>query len=449
MWPEGEGRAAAPTMQPSSRRRSLVIAAAVSAVGVAIPQAYVFLARGLTINESYAAFLGLQVSVIGLFVLAARLEGRPLRDLGFAVRGSPPTVLVLASVLAMAYLALRIDPGFVFGFGKTPLEDPWVFGFLLFSAPLVALAELGLFFGYLLRTLTRTLPLRAAMLLSAAAFALYSTNFPSLFLLGRVAAVEYLFTATMVAFVLGITLALYTYKSQWSLVGPYAFLTAILALGWLLPVGASYPSWDVDFVSSLAACAVVLIIVGIGLREPRLQALHYLGERMGPRRFRFRQRVRGDEATRTILMGSALAGVIAISFVYGLPTVLGTPQPVLAIATGSMVPTLERGTLVVIEHVSAPQITVGTIIAFHVACLPAPTVHRVIRIVHPGPNWVFQTKGDANPSQDPCTVPYSAVLGAVVLIVPYVGLMILDPLFAAAVVVLVVVIPLAWREVRS
>lgn len=449
MWSPAEEGTASSTAESGSRRRALAIAAAVSVVGVAIPQVYVFLVRGLTIDESYAAFLCLQGSVIGLFVLATRLEGRPLRDFGFAVRGSFPTVLVFSGILAMAYLALRIDPGFFFGFGKTPFQDPWVFGFLLFGATLAALAEVGLFFGYLLRTLSRTVALRSAILLSAGAFALYSTSFPSLFLLGFTEAVEYVFMTTMVSFVLGITLALYAYKSQWSLVGPYAFLAATLALGWLLPVGAAYPNWEVDFVSSLAACAVVLIIVGIGLREPRLQALHYLGERIGPRRFRFRERDRAREGARSLLVSGAVVGVLAISITYGLPTVLGTPQPFLAIATGSMVPTLERGTLVVIEHVSAAEITVGTIIAFRVACLPAPTVHRVIKIVHPGPDWVFQTKGDANPSQDPCTVPYSSVIGAVVLIVPYVGFMILDPLFAAAIVVLVVVIPIAWREVRS
>jgi signal peptidase I len=267
-------------------------------------------------------------------------------------------------------------------------------------------------------------------------------------LLGPTIGVQYVFSTSAADFLLGIVLALYYYKSQWSLLGPITFLSGVLAVVSLLPLGAAFPSWEVDFASVLIAEAVLLIVVGLGLREPRLQALRYLRERIGPRRFRFRNRARELQGSRGLLVSCAVVGVVAISVGYGLPSVLGTPQPLLAIATGSMAPTLERGTLVVIEHVAPSVITVGSIIAFSVGCLPSPTVHRVIKIVSSGPNWIYQTKGDANAVQDPCTVPYSDVHGAVILTVPYVGYLILDPLFTGAVVVLVLIIPIVWRGER-
>jgi signal peptidase I len=431
-----------------TRRRSLAIAAGVSAAAVATTQGYAIGVRALTVDESYVGFLALQGVLLGLLLLAARLEGRPLRDFGFTLRGPPSSPLAFASVLVMAYVALSVDPGFIFGFGKVPAQSVWGFGYFLLSAPLVAVAEAGLFFGYLFRTLSRAIPLRTAILASAGVFSLYATNFTILPLLAPTSVVEFLFSTLLVDFVLGIVLALYFYKSQWSLLGPIVLLSGVLATGSLLPLGVSYPTWEVDFVAALIAEVVLLIVVGVALKEPRLQALRYLGERVGPRRYRFRDRARSRREARGLLVGVAAVGVAVISVGYGLPSILGTSQPVLAIATDSMVPTLGRGTLVVVEHVAPSAITVGTIIAFSVACLPSPTVHRVIRIVSSAPNWVFLTKGDANPTADPCTVPYSDVHGAVVLHVPYVGFLILDPLFAGAVIILLVVIPVLWREER-
>jgi signal peptidase I len=438
----------APIRPVGATRRSLAIAAGVSVAAVATTQGYAVVVRLLTINESYVGFLAVQGVLLGLLLLAARLEGRPLRDFGFTLRAPLMLTLPFSMLLVMVYIAVSIDPGFIFGFGKVPPVPVWGFGYLLLSAPLVALAETGLFFGYLFRTLSQAVRLRTAILLSAGVFSLYSTNFTIFPLLGPTNAGEYVFSTSVVDFVLGIVLALYCYKSQWSLLGPVTLLSGVLATASLLPVGVAFTSWEVDFASVLIGETVLLMVVGLGLQEPRLQSLRYLGERIGPRRYRFRNRARDRQGVRSLFVSVATVGTVAISIGYGLPSVLGTSQPLLAIATESMVPTLERGTLVVIEYVAPSAITVGTIIAFSVGCLPAPTVHRVIKIVSSGSNWVYQTKGDANPVQDPCTVPYSDVHGAVVLQVPYVGYLILDPLFAGAVVVLLLVIPMVWREER-
>ena len=439
----------APLRPGGVSRRSLIIATGASVAAVATSQVYALVVTQLSVLGTYLAFVVLQGALVGILLLAVRLEGRTLRDFGFVLRGSFPMTLVFSSLLVLMYVALRLDPGFIFGFGKVPPLSVGGFGFLLFTAPIVAVAEVGLFFGYLLRTFSSALPLRTALVIPAGVFALYSTNFTIFPLLGTNGALTYLFTDTVVNFVLGIVLALYCYKSQWSLLGPFAFLSATLAISSLLPVAAAFPSWEVDFASTMVALSVLLVIVALGLREPRVQSLRYLGERIGPRRYRFRLRDRERRGAQSLLVSGGVLGVVLISLGYGLPTMLGTSQPLLAIATGSMTPTLERGTLVVVQHVAPGDIKVGTIIAFSVGCLPSPTVHRVIRIVSPGPNWVYQTKGDANPSQDPCTVPYGAVHGAVLTSVPYLGFLILDPLFAGAVIVLILLVPMVWRGERS
>jgi hypothetical protein len=66
-----------------------------------------------------------------------------------------------------------------------------------------------------------------------------------------------------------------------------------------------------------------------------------------------------------------------------------------------------------------------------------------------GPSPVYLTKGDHNPTADPCDVPYSHVIGRAVVWVPYLGYLVLDPLFAAALIVLAVVSVALAREPRT
>ena len=427
----------------------LLVAVGISAGGVVSAQLVFALAGHLSATGAYLATLIPPVVLLLLAALGAWTQGRPLRAFGFLLTEPWPATLTFATLLTLLFLALRLDSGFIFGFGRVLPLAPILFGYFLLSAPVIALGETALFVGYVFRTFAARWPLWISILGSAGFFALYSTDLVSLPHLGLDAALQYLFTTTLEALALGIVLALYLYKSRWGLLGTFTVATALIAATELLPVGALFPSWEVNFAASMVGYAGLLIVVGVGLQEPRIQAQRYLGVRVGPRRHRFRTRKADRAALRSTAVTLAIAGLAFLVVSYGLPAVSGSPRPFLAIATGSMVPTFHRGEFVVIHHVAAADIKVGTIIAFAVSCLPAPTVHRVIRIVSGPPNWVFQTKGDANPSQDPCTVPYSHVLGAVAFYLPYLGFLILDPLFAASVIVLLVLIPLAWRERAS
>jgi signal peptidase I len=446
----GPVRSASGSIQePISRAFGLYLAIGLASVGVSVYFVFAAIVGQLTVQEAYLGVLLLPAGLFGLVLLGARLEGRALRDYGFGLREPARVTLVFASLLVGLFTTLRIDAGFFFGFGRVLPLSPLVYGFLLLSAPVVALGNVGLFFGLVERNVARATSLRTSILVSAAFYAACSTNLTALATLGVANSVTYLLTTAAVNFAIGIAVGFYVYKARWGLLGPFTFLAGVSALNVVLPVGVTFPTWETDFATSMLAAAVIVLVTGLGLEEPRSQARKYLGEVARVPRRRARPLLHDPTAFRQTLVAAAVVGVAVVSFSYGLPTVLGTSHPLLAIATGSMVPALERGTLVVVGHAAPGAITVGTIIAFSVGCLPSPTVHRVIKVVSKGPNWVFQTKGDANPSQDPCTVPYSAVLGVVVGVVPYVGYLILDPLFAGAIVLLAIIVPMLWRGRRA
>ena len=439
-------RAALPLGTASGRRetgRTAAIAIGLFfAATVAVAEAGVLLSGLVTVYVSLIVYLGVQGSILGLVVLAVRLEHRRLREYGFVVSGAVVTSLLFSMVLVVTFLLVEIYPGFLVGFGRVPAPGVLGFGFLLFSAPLVAVSQEAAFRGYIFRKLTRVVPLTWAMGVSAALFAAQTTNFAVLPYLGVVAGGEYLFGTTIANLVLGLLLALYFYKARWSLLGPVVTRTGILWATTLLPVAANFANWETGFAALLLGYGVLFAVIAFGLREPRLQAQHYLGERIGPRRLRFRERAQNRRQVRDAVLAVGVIAIVGVGATQVGPLVLGTSSPLLAIATGSMVPTLNRGDLVIVEHASPSTIEAGTIIAFHVSCLPAPTVHRVFRIVQNGSFPVYQTKGDANPTPDPCLVPFQDVIGRVVATVPYAGFFVLDPLLDVAVVALIVVVAL-------
>jgi signal peptidase I len=438
---------AGPPVRPSrsprtSARFAVVAAVAMSLAALAVVQLLLFASRGASEDAGLVLDLAAQGALFGLVLLAARLGHRSLRDYGLVLRGPLLATVLFSAMLVLAFLVVEIYPGFLFGFGRTPSQPVLEFGFALFSAPVAALAQESVYRGYVFRTLSRAVPLAGAMALSAAFFAAQATNFAALPTLGKVAGGEYLFGTTVANFVLGLVLALFFYKAQWSLLGPVATRTGLLWVVSLLPVAANFASWETAFAALLLGYGVLFALVAVGLREPRLQAHRYLGEEIGPRRLRFRERDRNRREVRSGVVAVGAMAIVLIGATQIAPVALGASPPLLAIATGSMVPALPRGTLVVLEHASPGSIHVGTIIAFHVSCLPAPTVHRVYRILHGGSSPLYLTKGDANPSPDPCNVPYTDVVGRVVASVPVVGLLVLDPLLDAAVVVLIILLAL-------
>ncbi len=430
---------------PESRRLTGLRVGLVFGAIFALAQGAILLSRVTSAEGAVVLYFGSAAATLAVVLLAIRLEHRTLRDYGFVLRGPVTTTLVLSTVLVVIFVVVEVYPGFLIGFGRLPQPSALAFGLVLFSAPLVALAQESAFRGYIFRKLTRVAPLTWAMGASSALFALQTTNLATLASLGEVGVGEYVFGTTIANAVLGLVLALYFYKLRWSLLGPVTARTGLLWASTLLPVAANYANWEASFAALFLAYGILFGFVALGLREPRIQARHYLGGPIGPRRLRYRTRVQNRRQVRDGILTLGMIALVGVGSTQLVPVVLGTPSPLLAIASGSMVPTLYRGDLVVVERVDPSTITVGTIIAFHVSCLPAPTVHRVYRILHVGGTEYFETKGDHNLVPDPCHASAADVIGKVVATVPYAGFFVLDPLLSVGLVACIVAVGLLVR----
>lgn len=96
-----------------------------------------------------------------------------------------------------------------------------------------------------------------------------------------------------------------------------------------------------------------------------------------------------------------------------LPALVGY-RPV-AVASASMVPTLERTDIVVTEQPDGP-LAVGTVIEFRVD-ESTNRIHRIVEVLADG----YRTKGDGNQTPDSEIVSPDDVQGFGVLVVPVVG----------------------------
>jgi len=157
-----------------------------------------------------------------------------------------------------------------------------------------------------------------------------------------------------------------------------------------------------------------------------------------------------NPAARVILL-------IAILFVatYGsvavLKVILSTESPLMVVSSGSMIPTLNVGDIILVRGVDPSTVTVGTIIIFHSPYdYSMPIVHRVMAISNDSGTIFFQTKGDNNPGPDGWSVPGQNLMGVYVAKLPYVGLISLElrgPLGVTLIILLVgLIIAIEYSE---
>jgi len=153
--------------------------------------------------------------------------------------------------------------------------------------------------------------------------------------------------------------------------------------------------------------------------------------------------IRKNEVAKT-----ALLIVLLIFISYGswsaLKIALHTEYPVLVVVSGSMVPTLERGDLIVVRGVNPGEIAVGTIIVFHSPRdYETLIVHRVYGLEQKGDEVYFRTKGDYNPRPDDWIIPANYVVGVFIARIPYVGVIVMrlrEPFGMGVIVILILVI---------
>jgi signal peptidase len=117
-----------------------------------------------------------------------------------------------------------------------------------------------------------------------------------------------------------------------------------------------------------------------------------------------------------LIVGITLTG-------YGVFTVaMGTSSPLVVVTSDSMLPTLERGHLLVLQRQAPEDIQVGNIIVYNADWhTQAPVVHRIIQIENVTGEIRYYTQGDNNSQPDPFYRTYEDIVGVVVFSIPFIG----------------------------
>ncbi len=152
--------------------------------------------------------------------------------------------------------------------------------------------------------------------------------------------------------------------------------------------------------------------------------------------------LRERRSTFGLVITAAVVAAMLLGIFVIAPLAMGTPHPFLSDPTGSMVPAIEPDSLLVVKGVNVQNIQVGQILVFTAPWNHNLTVaHQVIRIVDSNGTVLFQTKGIANPVQDPLPVPASDVRGVVITSIPYLGyLFIYSYAFLSAILIAVAIV---------
>lgn len=131
----------------------------------------------------------------------------------------------------------------------------------------------------------------------------------------------------------------------------------------------------------------------------------------------------GRSRARTALdVGLALVVLAAVVpfAIYAVPQLVGADESYVVLS-GSMEPAISAGDVVLVQRTDPRSIAVGDVVTFAVDGDRVPVTHRVVAVTRGITERTFVTKGDANEEADPRPVLASAVLGRVVLVVPYLG----------------------------
>ena len=166
-----------------------------------------------------------------------------------------------------------------------------------------------------------------------------------------------------------------------------------------------------------------------------------------------------EQQSKRALKGEVLSlGILAIIVIggwFGLITALGTSTPFFVVSSGSMLPTLKVGDIIVIRGGGkVDNLQVGDVIVFKQPQNgDRVIVHRVFRIDQIGGETGIVTKGDNNPSQDSWIVSQQHFLGRVLFHVPYVGyaaIWLSPPLnYALMIVIISVIVAIEFRPKKD
>ena len=127
------------------------------------------------------------------------------------------------------------------------------------------------------------------------------------------------------------------------------------------------------------------------------------------------------------VIGVLLLIAVVLPFViYTVPQVVGAEHSYVVLS-GSMEPTVDTGSVIVIDDVSVENVETGDVITFTTSGETRPTTHRVIEVVQEDGQRQFRTKGDANEEPDQSLVSPGQVEGRMMtvggypFVIPYIG----------------------------
>ncbi len=100
---------------------------------------------------------------------------------------------------------------------------------------------------------------------------------------------------------------------------------------------------------------------------------------------------------------------------YNVPSIFGLRA--MSILTGSMIPALYPGDMIITKDIKAEDISIGDILTFRVREDVFYT-HRVIYIIKKEGKYFFKTKGDANKGEDKILISSDRLLGVTIASIP-------------------------------
>lgn len=117
--------------------------------------------------------------------------------------------------------------------------------------------------------------------------------------------------------------------------------------------------------------------------------------------------------------------VIAVVFIFMVISILSNlglfGYKFYDVLTGSMSPTINPGSLIIVKEIDDSEVKEGDIITFKGTSTSNLTTHRVVELIEKNNNIKFQTKGDANDVLDPMLIDGNLLVGKVILDIPYMG----------------------------
>lgn len=123
-----------------------------------------------------------------------------------------------------------------------------------------------------------------------------------------------------------------------------------------------------------------------------------------------------DKRVLTCLKALVFAVALYLGVHGAMILALRAAPPYYAIGSGSMEPTIETGSLVIVRgYGHQGQVEVGDVVAYESS--GSIIVHRIVGRCEDG----FRARGDANPVEDPWVIRFEDIRGEVMLSIPYLG----------------------------